>query len=76
MDIIRASNVDDDLRYLGPFFKWTREELEQMDLRNIKIMTIYKALQSSDDKDKLDMSRKKGGGISIIDEDSINISIQ
>ena len=32
------------IRYSGPFLKWTREELEQMDQRTRKLMTMHKAL--------------------------------
>ena len=30
------------VRYSGPFFKWTTEELKQMDLRRRKLMTFIK----------------------------------
>ena len=32
------------IRYLRPFFKWTREEVKQMDQRTRKLKTIHKAL--------------------------------
>ena len=32
------------VRYFGPFFKWTRDELKQMDQRTRKLMTMHKAL--------------------------------
>ena len=32
------------VRYLGPFLKWIRDELKQMDQRTRKLMTIHKAL--------------------------------
>ena len=64
------------VRYLGPFLKWTRDELKQMDQRTRKLMTIHKALHPSDDVDRLYVSRKKGGrGLASI-EDSIDTSIQ
>ena len=31
------------VRYSGPFLKWTREELKQMDQRTRKLMTMHKA---------------------------------
>ena len=31
------------VRYSGPFLKWTREELRQMDQRTRKLMTMHKA---------------------------------
>ena len=33
------------IRYSGPFLKWTREELKQMDQRTRKLMTMQKASQ-------------------------------
>ena len=44
-----------------PFFKWTREELKQMDQTTRKLMTMHKALQPRDDVGRLYVSRKKGG---------------
>ena len=32
------------VRYSGPFLKWTKDELKQMDQRTIKLMTMHKAL--------------------------------
>ena len=31
------------LRYSGPFLKWTKDELKQMDKRSKKLMTLHKA---------------------------------
>ena len=31
------------VRYSGPFLKWTRDELKQMDKRTRKLMTMHKA---------------------------------
>ena len=31
------------VRYSGPFLKWTRDELKQMDQRTRKLMTMHKA---------------------------------
>ncbi len=62
--------------YSGPFFKWTRDELKQMDQRTRKLMTICKALHPRDDVDRLYVSRKEGGrGLTSI-EDSVDTSIQ
>ena len=47
------------VRYSGPFLKWTRDELRQMDQRTRKLMTMHKALQSRDDVDRLYVSRKR-----------------
>ena len=64
------------VRYSGPFLKWTRDELKQMDQRTRKLMTMHKALHPRDDVDRLYVSRKEGGrGLSSI-EDSVDASIQ
>ena len=64
------------VRYSGPFLKWTRDELKQMDQRTRKLMTMHKALHPRDDVDRLYVSRKEGGrGLASI-EDSVDASIQ
>ena len=63
------------LRYSGPFLKWTRDELKQMDRITRKLMTMPKALHPRDDVDRLYASRKEGGrGLASI-EDSVDTSI-
>ena len=62
------------VRYSGPFLKWTREELKQMNQRTRKLMTMHKALPPRDDVDRLYVSRKEGErGLTSI-EDSIDAS--
>ena len=64
------------VRYSGLFFKWTSEELKQMDQRTRKLMTMHKASQPRDDVDRLYVSRKKEGrGLASI-EDGVDASIQ
>ena len=64
------------VRYSGPFLKWTRDELRQMDQRTRELMTMHKALHPIDDVDRLYVPRKEGGrGLASI-EDSIDTSIQ
>ena len=63
------------VRYSGPFLKWTREELKQMDQRTRKLMTIHKTLHSRDDIDRLHVSRKGKRGVTSM-EDSVDASIQ
>ena len=64
------------VRYSGPFLKWTRDELRQMDQRTRKLMTMHKELLPRDDVDRLYVSRKEGGrGLAIIEE-SVDASIQ
>ena len=63
-------------RYSGPFLKWTREELKQMDQRTRKLVTVHRALHPRHDFDRLYVSRKEGGrGLASI-EDSVDASIQ
>ena len=64
------------VRYLGPFLKWTREGLKQMDQRTRKLMTMHKALHPRDDVDRRYVSRKQGRrGLASI-EDTVDASIQ
>ena len=49
------------VRYSGPFLKWTRDELMQMDQKTTKLMTMHKTLHPRDDVDRLYVSRKQGG---------------
>ena len=64
------------VRYSGPFLKWTRDELKQMDRRTRKLMTVHKASHPRDDVDRLYVSRKEGGGGLASIEDSVDASIQ
>ena len=64
------------VRYSGPFLKWTRDELKQMDQRTRKLMTMHKALHPRDDIDRLYVSRKEGRrGLASI-EDNVDASIR
>ena len=64
------------VRYLGPFLKWTRDELRQMNQRIRKLMIMHKALDPKDNVDKLNVPRKEGGrGLASI-EDSVDTSIK
>ena len=64
------------VRYPGPFLKWTRDELRQMDQRTRKLMTMHKALHPRDDVNRLYVPRKEGGrGLASI-KDSVDTSIQ
>ena len=49
------------VRYSGPFLKWTRDELKQIDQRIRKLMTMHKLLHPRDDVDRLYVSRKEEG---------------
>ena len=50
------------VRYLGPFLKWTREDLKQMYLSKRKLLTVCKTLHPTDDVHRLYVSRKKEEG--------------
>ena len=64
------------VRYLGPFLKWSRGELKQMDQRTKKLMTMHKALHSSDDVGRLYVSKEEGRrGLASIEE-NVDASIQ
>ena len=64
------------IRYSGPFLKWTREELKQMDQRTRKLMPMKKVLRPRDDVYRLYVSRKEGRrGLECI-KDCVEASIQ
>ena len=63
------------VRYSEPFLKWTKDKLKKTNHRTRKLMTMHKALHPRDDIDRLYVSRKKGRGLTSI-EDSINAKIQ
>ena len=64
------------VRYSGSFLNWMRDELQQMNHRTRKQMTMHKVLHPRDDIDRRHVSRKEGGrGLTSI-EDSINASTQ
>ena len=54
-NLIKGINIRAVLlvRYLGPFLKWAREELKQMDKRTRKVMIMHEALHPRDDVDRL-----------------------
>ena len=58
------------VRYSGLFLKWSQEELEQMDQRKRKLMTMHKVLYSRDGVDRLYVSRREGGRGLVSIEDS------
>ena len=64
-------------RYSGPFLKWTREDLKQMDQRTKNlIMTMHKVLHQRNDVDRLYVPRKDGERGLASNEDSVDASIQ
>ena len=47
------------VRYSGPFLKWSREELKQMNRRTRNLMTMHKALYPIDGVDRLCMKKAR-----------------
>ena len=73
-NLVEGINIRAVVRYSGPFLKWTREELKQMDQRTRKLMTMHKALHPRDEVDRLYVLRREGGrGLAGI-EDSVDTS--
>ena len=64
------------VRYSGPFLKWTRDELKQMNQKTRKLMTMYQALHPRNDVDRQYISRKEGGRGLVSIADSVDASIQ
>ena len=64
------------VRYSGPFLKWTREELMQMDQRTRKLMTIHKASHPCYNVDRLHVSGKEGKRGPVTNENNVDASIQ
>ena len=64
------------VKYSRLFLKCSKEELQQMDQRTRKLMTMHKALHPREDVDRLHVSRKEGGrGFTSIQE-RVDISIR
>ena len=49
------------LRYSSAFLDWTGAELEQMDMRTRKLITMDQALNPKSDAARIYLSRKEGG---------------
>ena len=64
------------VRYSGPFLKWTREELRQIDQKTRKLMTMHKALHPKDYVDRLYVPRKEGGRGLVSIENNVDTSIK
>ena len=63
------------LRYSSAFLDWTEAELEQMDRRTGKLMTMHQALNRKSDVAKIYLSRKEGGRGLISVEDTVKLAI-
>ena len=63
------------LRYSAAFLDWTGAELEQMDRRTKKLMTMYWALIPKSDVARIYLSRKEGRrGLTSV-EDTVRLAI-
>ena len=63
------------LRYSAAFLDWKRTELEQMDRRTRKLMTMHQALNPKSDVARIFLSRKEGGRGLISVEDTVKLAI-
>eukprot|EP00112_Aurelia_sp_Birch-Aquarium-sp1_P017963 Seg422.8 transcript_id=Seg422.8/GoldUCD/mRNA.D3Y31 product="hypothetical protein" protein_id=Seg422.8/GoldUCD/D3Y31 len=63
------------VRYGAGIIKWTKEELEKLDGKPRKFLTIHQAFHCQGDVDRLYVKRSKGGRGLISVEDCVNIEI-
>ena len=63
------------LKYSSAFVSWRHSELQAIDRRTRKLFTIYGALHSKSDVDRLHIPRKEGGGFISI-EDCVKSAIR
>ena len=73
---LKPSSLISLVRYSGPFLKWPREKLRQINRRTRKLMTMHKALRPRDDIERLYVSRKEGGRRYASIQDSVDVSIR
>ena len=62
------------LRYSAAFLDWTAAELEQMDRRTRKLMTMHRALNPKSDVARIYLSKKGGGRGLISVEDTVKLA--
>ena len=63
------------LRYSAAFLDWIGVELQQMDRRTRKLMTIHRAFNPKSDVSRINLSRKEGGRGLISVEDTVKLAI-
>ena len=63
------------LRYSAAFLDWTKEELQQLDRRTRKLLTMHKGLHPKSNVDRLYISRKGGGRGLLNVEDTVHLAI-
>ena len=64
------------LRYSSAFVSWRKSELQAIDRKTRKLFTIYGALHSKSDMDRLYIPRKEGGRGLISIEDCVELAIR
>ena len=64
------------VRYSAGILKWTKEDVQNMDRKTRKLLTIYRAFHPKGDVDRLYFERKKGGRGLIGVEDCVNIEVE
>ena len=64
------------LRYSAAFVSWRKSELQAIDRKTRKLFTIYGALRTKSDVDRLYIPRKEGGRGLISIEDCVELAIR
>ena len=64
------------LRYSAGFVSWRKSELQAIDRKTRKLLTIYGALHPKSDEDRLYVPRKEGGRGWISIEDCVELAIR
>lgn len=62
------------LRYSAAFLDWTKEEVQDLDRRTRKLMTMHKALHPKSDVDRLYVKRTDGGRGLLSVEDTVSLA--
>ena len=62
------------VRYSAPFLDWRKEEIQELDRRIRKLMTMHKALHPKSNVDRLYISRNEGDRGLLSVEDTIETS--
>ena len=63
------------VRYNAGVVHWRKDELQEIDRKTKKLLTIYRTYHPQSDKDRLYVKRKTGGRGLISKEHAINIEI-
>ena len=62
------------LRYSAAFLNWTKTELQLMDRRTRKLLTMHNGLHPRNNVDRLYIPRKEGGRGLMCVEDTVNLA--